>query len=145
MPKKIRLKRTKRLLGRALAVREHKAGVAYIKDIYQRNFTVPNDDNAPVADFNEMNLSAESQARIKKNLIKQLQIVFIFLFLGLFALIIELIRAQWMGVFGSFIFMCVMLSLAFRYHFWLFQLKQQRLGCSIAEWFQATFKIGALK
>lgn len=29
----------------------------------------------------------------------------------------------------------IVLANAFRYHFWLFQLRQRKLGCSFAEWF----------
>lgn len=36
--------------------------------------------------------------------------------------------------------MCVALVMAFRYHFWYFQIKEKKLGCSIREW----FKLGVL-
>lgn len=32
--------------------------------------------------------------------------------------------------------MCVALVMAFRYHFWYFQIKEKKLGCSIREWFK---------
>lgn len=31
---------------------------------------------------------------------------------------------------------CIALGMAFRYHFWYYQLKSRKLGCSIKEWFQ---------
>lgn len=31
---------------------------------------------------------------------------------------------------------CIALGMAFRYHFWYYQLKARKLGCSIKEWFQ---------
>ncbi|MDF2529137.1 MAG: hypothetical protein K0Q57_17 [Gammaproteobacteria bacterium] len=41
----------------------------------------------------------------------------------------------------AFILLC--LSFAFRYHFWLFQMKKGRLGCSFSEWLQDTLGKGA--
>ncbi len=36
----------------------------------------------------------------------------------------------------------VTLAIAFRYHFWYFQIKQRKLGCTIREWFKGTFMGG---
>lgn len=36
----------------------------------------------------------------------------------------------------SLVVMLIALVLAFRYHFWYFQIKQRKLGCSFQEWFQ---------
>ncbi|MDF2940583.1 MAG: icmV [Gammaproteobacteria bacterium] len=41
----------------------------------------------------------------------------------------------------GFILLC--LSFAFRYHFWLFQLKKRQLGCSFKEWLDDTLGRGA--
>ena len=45
------------------------------------------------------------------------------------------------GGFIAFILMLIGLTNAFRYNFWMFQIKQKKLGCTINEWFQLTFKI----
>lgn len=42
---------------------------------------------------------------------------------------------NYMCGFLSLIVMSIALTLAFRYHFWYFQIKNRRLGCSIKEWF----------
>lgn len=39
------------------------------------------------------------------------------------------------GVVG-FVVMLIALVLAFRYHFWYFQIKERKLGCTIQEWFK---------
>lgn len=39
----------------------------------------------------------------------------------------------------------IILTQVFRYHFWLFQIKQRRLGCSFREWLNAQFFIGKKK
>lgn len=31
---------------------------------------------------------------------------------------------------------CIALVLAFRYHFWYFQIKERKLGCTIGEWYR---------
>ena len=41
-----------------------------------------------------------------------------------------------LGGFLSLIVMCIALILAFRYHFWYFQMKERKLGCSFREWYQ---------
>ena len=35
----------------------------------------------------------------------------------------------------STILLLIILAQAFRYHFWIFQIKQRKLGCNIHEWF----------
>lgn len=39
----------------------------------------------------------------------------------------------------SLVLMMVALVLAFRYHFWCFQIKKRKLGCSFEEWFKEGF------
>lgn len=41
-----------------------------------------------------------------------------------------------LAVMLSVVLMCVTLVLAFRYHFWYFQIKKRKLGCTIREWFK---------
>lgn len=36
----------------------------------------------------------------------------------------------------SVVVMCIALVLAFRYHFWQFQIKKRKLGCTIHEWYK---------
>jgi intracellular multiplication protein IcmV len=31
---------------------------------------------------------------------------------------------------------CIALALAFRYHFWYFQIKHRKLGCTVEEWYR---------
>lgn len=40
----------------------------------------------------------------------------------------------------SLVVMLIALVLAFRYHFWYFQIKQRKLGCTIQEWFNHGLK-----
>lgn len=47
-----------------------------------------------------------------------------------------------LSVILSLVLSFVSLSLAFRYHFWHFQIKHRKLGCSIQEWFRTSFMGG---
>ncbi len=40
----------------------------------------------------------------------------------------------------SLVVMSIALVLAFRYHFWYFQIKEQKLGCTIQEWYKRSIK-----
>lgn len=45
--------------------------------------------------------------------------------------------------FISLVVMSIALVLAFRYHFWFFQIKQRKLGCSIQEWIHQGLRGGS--
>ena len=53
-----------------------------------------------------------------------------------------LVTGGFKGSIISSIVMAVALVLAFRYHFWYFQIKKRKLGCSIHEWLQQGLKGG---
>lgn len=36
----------------------------------------------------------------------------------------------------SLVVSCIALTLAFRYHFWYFQIKHRKLGCTVNEWYR---------
>lgn len=55
----------------------------------------------------------------------------------LFAYSIYLFASRgYMGGVVGLVVMFVALVLAFRYHFWYFQIKERKLGCTIQEWFK---------
>ncbi len=43
---------------------------------------------------------------------------------------------QWRGGVVGLVITCVVLTFAFRYHFWYFQIKTRTLGCSIETWYK---------
>lgn len=49
-------------------------------------------------------------------------------------LVYLIIGGHWKGVLVCFGVVLLAASLAFRYHFWLFQLEKRKLGCSFREW-----------
>ncbi len=44
---------------------------------------------------------------------------------------------SWLSFIASFSISLVCLTQAFRFHFWLYQMKQRRLGCTFREWLNA--------
>ncbi|MBA4696470.1 MAG: type IV secretion protein IcmV [Legionella sp.] len=48
----------------------------------------------------------------------------------------QFLYGSYHSAFLSLVLALIALTLAFRYHFWYFQIKTQKLGCSISEWFQ---------
>lgn len=56
---------------------------------------------------------------------------------GIFIYTLYLFWQQaWHAAGFSLIVLGLALVLAFRYHFWYFQIKQRKLGCSLQEWFR---------
>ncbi len=55
---------------------------------------------------------------------------------GLFLYVLyNIFYAHYWAVLMSTVVMLLALVLAFRYHFWYFQIKRQKLGCTLYEWF----------
>lgn len=87
-----------------------------------------------------LNLSEQDlQQRLKT--FWNMTLVYIFVALGLFGYGACLcFDGHFAAAFLSFILTALALSLALRQHFWYFQIKQRRLGCSMKEWFKGIFR-----
>lgn len=69
--------------------------------------------------------------------------VFIYILTGIGALVyaVFLARAgEIMGMLMAFLAGTLAFAYAFRSHFWLFQLKQRRLGCTFKEWLSSSIQ-----
>lgn len=62
-----------------------------------------------------------------------LSIAFIFYIYSMY----HMLYGGFLAAMLSFVIMLVCVALAFRYHFWYFQIKRRKLGCSFKEWFRA--------
>lgn len=65
---------------------------------------------------------------------------FLFFMYAIFLIIyggIILVGGNWIGGIISFSLSIYALALAFRFHFWRFQIIQQKLGCTVKEWSQS--------
>lgn len=121
----------------------------YVKGTTQRTMDVVRDTFTPeYAEFQE----TFEEALVRMNLTEQdlADRVREFTFMCRFNLLLTLLVLSYtvyMALFGSFIASLIALCLsfwcavqAFRYHFWVFQIRQRRLGCTFKEWFDAEMK-----
>lgn len=84
-----------------------------------------------------LDLTEEIIAKRKKEFTR-LMIIYLFIALGLFLYTFYLAWSGSIhGAIAGFIIMLVSLTMVFRYNFWLFQLKQRKLGCTLREWLNA--------
>lgn len=68
----------------------------------------------------------------------RLALMMVLLSLGVFAYAMTLIYSgSFHSAAATIVIFLVILALAFRYHFWHYQLKVRRLGCGLKEWFMA--------
>ncbi len=68
-------------------------------------------------------------------------VFFMFLAVSLFSYSLYMVwHKNWMGAGLAIALMFYALSLAFHFHFWRFQIANQKLGCSLREWFMAFFQ-----
>ncbi len=51
----------------------------------------------------------------------------------------QLLYGGALGVILSCVLMFISFAMAFRYHFWYFQIEHRKLGCKISEWFKESF------
>lgn len=84
-----------------------------------------------------MHLTEDDLVRRKKEF---LSIAFLFVFLALGLLFYGLYWAMNLIISATLISFCLCafcLSQAFRFHFWYFQVKNRKLGCTVQEWFNS--------
>lgn len=84
----------------------------------------------------QYNLS-DAELLTKQKALWRLSVFMLIMAVGLFIyLIYQLILGNFLAAFVSFFVVLIALALAFRYHFWYFQIKNRKLGCTFKEWFQ---------
>ena len=135
--------RTKRLFNRLFNVRSWidydrtRSGLRYLVSVGS-TYLVPGKStktesfDAAVA---RLKLSEDVLREREKGLLRLSLIMVGMAFLIFCYTMYQLFYAHYLAVLVSTVVMCLALVLAFRYHFWYFQIKQHKLGCSISEWF----------
>ena len=71
---------------------------------------------------------------------RYLLLTYLFVMMAIGLLIYAIITAllgNWMGATICVALIIYSLTLAFRYHFWRFQISQKKLGCTIPEWYRS--------
>lgn len=91
------------------------------------------------AAVNKLNLSEEDLLVKQKSLFR---LSWLMLVLGVLIFIYSLYQLFY-GSFKAFsvglVVTCIAFTLAFRYHFWYFQIKHKKLGCTFNEWYRQGF------
>lgn len=81
---------------------------------------------------------ADLQEKMKR--FRQTALMYCAMAAGLFLYALYLFfTLHFIAAFLSLIVTVLALILAFRQHFWYFQMKRRKLGCTFKEWFQGTF------
>jgi intracellular multiplication protein IcmV len=84
----------------------------------------------------------EATLEQRKKEFLRLSITFCFIAFGVFSYSIYLIYVEaFISALIAFLFTFYNLTQAFRFHFWYFQVKNRKLGCSLKEWLSTTFNI----
>ena len=118
----------------------------YFLTIFERFFVLKRKPKASsesfdtaVAKFNLDQKELKAKALGLKRLSYTLVLMAVFLFCyGIYQLCYGSLR----GVLISVVETGIALVLAFRYHFWYFQIEHRKLGCSVKEWFKTSFTGG---
>ncbi|PJD92568.1 MAG: type IV secretion protein IcmV [Legionella sp.] len=86
------------------------------------------------AKYNLDEEALKAKAKGLQRLSYSLVVMALFLF---FYAVYQLFNGSLRGVLISFVEVGIALVLAFRYHFWSFQIKSRKLGCGIKEWWNS--------
>ncbi|CEK11710.1 type IVB secretion system protein IcmV [Legionella hackeliae] len=85
--------------------------------------------------LSEQDLQAKQSALYRLSLLMSAAAVCIFGYA-----VYHLFYGTYRALIVSLVLVLVALVLAFRYHFWYFQIKERKLGCSISEWYREGLK-----
>ncbi len=80
---------------------------------------------------------SEADLNKKAHTLYNLSLIISAIALCLIAYLIYLIisHASFIAILVTLVLISVMLAKAFSYHFWVYQIRKRRLGCTIQEWF----------
>ncbi len=89
------------------------------------------DDAVHKLNLNDANLLAKQKALFRLSILMVIIAGLIFSYAGY-----QLFYGSFKAVIVSLVVSLIALTLAFRYHFWYYQIKNQKLGCTFNEWFR---------
>ena len=121
-----------------------KGFAAYIVETFQKLFVLkPQQGGELFAEAKErLKLDDAGLLERQKSLFRLSVLMVFFAMLILLYALYQLLYGSFVGVILSLVVMLIALTLAFRYHFWYFQLKEKKLGCSIREWMHVGLRGG---
>lgn len=148
-------RKTRNLAGKVIDVRVDKwVSVDYLKETTGHIKSILDDVLIPKrARYSETFDEALNRLSLtEKDLIQQEKdFTRLFYFFVVLSTVI-IIYGLYLAITGSFISALIAFCLslysfaqAFRFHFWLFQLKRRKLGCTLKEWFNSSAEVGSDK
>lgn len=108
-----------------------------LKNLFVPQKAGPQEDfSAAMARFN----LSETDVQQRANAFTRLALIFLFIACGVFAYAIYMIwEGSIRGTLASLAITLIAIAFAFRYHFWSFQIKQRKLGCTLRDWLDSGF------
>jgi intracellular multiplication protein IcmV len=121
-----------------LDVRRLQEFMRYILDLFKKLFIPQPQKPAESFESAKKRLKlTDEQLLIRQKALFRVSMLMIFLAgLLFFYGVYQILYGGILGVFLSLIVVLIALTLAFRYHFWYFQMKTKKLGCSWRTWFK---------
>lgn len=132
--------RSKRSVGTWFNADEVKKSSFFVKDSFRRLFIIQkptHNENFNTA-IERLNLSEEDVIERQKNFHRLAGLMFLFAFICLIYTIYLLYSAYFDGGALALIVTLLCFASACRYHFWYFQVKNRKLGCTLKEWLNAS-------
>lgn len=81
--------------------------------------------------LNEADLIIKQKALFRLSVIMVIAAFMLLIYMGY-----QLFYGSWKATIISLVVVMIALVLAFRYHFWYYQIKQRKLGCTVKEWYR---------
>jgi intracellular multiplication protein IcmV len=115
------------------------AGFGFVVDL-GRTYLLPKKEPVVKESFDEamarFQLTEQDLVDKQHRLFRLSLLMLLVAVLLLIYVIYNLFSGHYMATFISIMPMSLALGLAFRYHFWSFQLREHRLGCTLKQWFK---------
>ena len=126
-----------------MGVKQIKAAGANIKDTAKSLLDQPKSTRTETFEQAVARLGLDEQTlKQRQQTFLRMAMFYAAIALGLFGYAIYLlVGANFLAGIMSLVLSLLALTLAFRQHFWYFQIKQRKLGCTVKEWFYNTFGV----
>jgi intracellular multiplication protein IcmV len=117
-----------------------KSSSQYVKDMLKKLFVIQpkvEESRETFAEAVERLKLTQADLEIRQNGLLRSTIIMAFIAFFFFMYVIyQVVYGTLLSGLASFSITLIALALAFRYHFWYYQIKQQKLGCTVREWFK---------
>lgn len=120
-----------------------KSAYSYVSSGMRRLFVIQK-DNQSAETFDEaarrLHLNRDELMKRKDALLRLSILMLVAACLACFYAVYQLMYVSYKSFWVSVVITLLALVLAFRYHFWYFQIKHAKLGCTLKEWFSSFWR-----